>query len=564
MRDTTTTRGLDPMDDQQSSPHPPRYSVRYLRALSFFAGAVAHVFLWDILLRRLGIGSLIRRTRPRRFRRLARRFRGLATRLGGVWIKVGQFLSARLDVLPPEITQELAGLQDEVSPEDFSAMRAEIEGSLGDTLEALFADVNPTPLASASLGQVHRARLRDGRRVVVKAQRPRIHTLIETDLAALKRVIGWLKRYRPITRRADLDALYDEFSRTLWEEVDYIAEAKNAARFKAMFADDPGVHVPAVVPERSSERVLTLEDVYFIKITDYAEVEAAGVDRAQVADRLFRTYLRQIFVEGFFHADPHPGNLFVEPREDGWRLVFVDFGMVGRVSATMKHALRDLAIAIGTRDLDRLISSYQQMGVLLPGADLERIREAEAQVFQRLWGRSMRELVEIHPQEMRHFTREFRDLLYEMPFQIPSDLIFLGRCVGILSGMCTGLNPEFNLFEGLRPFAEQLLKEEGEDWLDDLLRLLSEQARALSTLPTSLQATLARIDEGRLVVTAQPNAALQAQIKRLTRSVNRLTSAAVFAALLIAASLLLTGGEKLLGRIGFLLAALSLFWLLIR
>jgi predicted unusual protein kinase regulating ubiquinone biosynthesis (AarF/ABC1/UbiB family) len=165
-----------------------------------------------------------------------------------------------------------------------------------------------------------------------------------------------------------------------------------------------------------------------------------------------RTYRRQIFIEGFVPADPHPGNLFVQPPEgtEGWRLVFVDFGMVGRITPETKEGLRDIVIALGTRDLDRLIKGYQTIGALLPGA-MDRLKEVQRAVFDRFWGRSMRELIEIKPREMRQFSAQFRDVMYEMPFQVPADLIFLGRCLGILSGMCTGLDPAFNRLRGIAP-----------------------------------------------------------------------------------------------------------------
>jgi predicted unusual protein kinase regulating ubiquinone biosynthesis (AarF/ABC1/UbiB family) len=537
---------------------------RYLRVLLFFARVFSQVIWWDLILRRIGLRRLAQRTAPRRYQEAAQRFRALATRLGGVWIKVGQFLSARLDVLPESITSELANLQDEVAPEPFDSMRQELEESLGSTIESNFTWFDETPLASASLGQVHRARLIGDEHVVVKVQRPNIHDLIKVDLAALKRVLRWLKRYRPITRRVDLDALFKEFSRTLWEEVDYIAEAENARRFAAMFSEDPSVRIPRVYASHTTDCVLTLEDVYFIKITDFAAIDGVGLDRKEVADRLFRTYLQQIFVEGFFHADPHPGNLFVELLEDvGWRLVFVDFGMVGRVTPEMKQGLRDLAIAIGTRDLDRLMQAYKTMGVILPEADLDRIRAAEEMMLERIWGKSMRDLIRTHPEEMRRFADEFRDLLYEMPFQLPADLLFLGRCVSILSGMCTGLHPDFNVFEGLLPFAEQLLADEGGTWLPELLKVLVEQGRALVSLPTKLDGVLGRMERGDLTIIARAAPDLKNQLKLLTLAIQRLVGAGVFAALLIAGSLLYTNENLLEGGISFGLALLALVWTLI-
>jgi predicted unusual protein kinase regulating ubiquinone biosynthesis (AarF/ABC1/UbiB family) len=537
---------------------------RYLRVLFFFARVILQVIWWDLILRRAGLRRFSQRTAPTRYQRAAQRFRALATRLGGVWIKVGQFLSARLDVLPESITSELANLQDEVAPEPFESMRQVMEEALGSNVEASFAWFDESPLASASLGQVHRARLTEGDNVVVKVQRPHIHDLIKIDLAALRRVLSWVKRYRPITRRVDLDALFDEFSRTLWEEVDYLAEAENAQRFATMFAEDPSVRIPGVYASHTTECVLTLEDVYYIKITDFAAIDGAGLDRRKVADRLFRTYLQQIFVEGFFHADPHPGNLFVEPLEEGeWRLIFVDFGMVGRVTPEMKQGLRDLVIAVGTRDVDRLMQAYQTMNVILPGADLERIRLAEGTMLERLWGKSMRDLIRTHPEEMRRFANEFRDLLYEMPFQLPSDLLFLGRCVAILSGMCTGLDPDFNVFEGLQPFAEKLLAEEGDMWLSEIFKVLVEQGRTLVSLPTRLDAALACMERGDLTIIARAAPDLKSQLNVLTLAIERLVGAGIFAALLIAGSMLYVNGNLLEGGIGFGLAFITLLWTLL-
>lgn len=529
----------------------------------FFMGVAADILWWDLLLARVGLRRLVRRGRARRYARLARRYRQLAVRLGGVWIKVGQFLSARVDVLPETITQELAGLQDEVPAEASEAILAVVAADFGERTVARFPWFDPEPLASASLGQVHRARLPQGEQVVVKVQRPGIEQILAIDLRALRRAVGWLGWVRAIRRRVDLQALLAEFDKTLWAELDYVAEAENARRFARMFARNPRVRIPKVHGSFSTRRVLTLEDVYYIKITDYAAIEAAGVSRAEVAQRLFRTYLTQIFRKGFFHADPHPGNLFVEPLErEGWRLVFVDFGMVGRLNEQAKQGLRDLAIAIGGRDVDRLMRAYQTLGVILPGADLQRIRQAEQAMFERLWGRSMRELAAIHPREMREFSREFRDVMYEMPFQVPTDLIFLGRCVAILSGMCTGLDPDFNLFQGLAPFARQLLADEQGDWSQQLLDWLEGQARLLSSLPARLDTALTLMERGELKVTARADPHLDRSLARLTRAINRLVAAVLFGALLLVGIQLYLNGQPQWAGLAAVLALLAGLWLL--
>jgi predicted unusual protein kinase regulating ubiquinone biosynthesis (AarF/ABC1/UbiB family) len=210
------------------------------------------------------------------------------------------------------------------------------------------------------------------------------------------------------------------------------------------------------------------------------------------------------------------------------------------------------------------MQAYQRLGVLLPGADIERIRQAEAALVDRVWGKSMRELVRTHPREMRQFAKEFRDVMYEMPFQMPEDMIFLGRCVAILSGMCTGLDSEFNLFEGLQPFAEQLLSEEGGDWLNEIFGLLIEQVRALSTLPARVDSTLAKIERGEVQVTMKVTPDLERQLKTLTRSVDRVVGAIIFAALALIGSVIYVSGERSLGAVALGMALLLMAWVVWR
>lgn len=557
---------------------------RYRRIVFFFAQVIIGLIVWDIVLPRLGLRGWSRRTRDARLRRLAVRYRALAIQLGGVLIKVGQFLSARLDVLPEVITTELAGLQDEVPAESFADIRRLAEAELGAPLTERFAAFDETPLAAASLGQVHRARLKPGPdgveppAVVVKIQRPTVESLIATDLAALKTVGNWLKRYPPIRRRADVPALLSEFSRILYEEIDYLAEGRNAETFAANFKDDPGVRVPGVFWTHTTRRVLTLEDVYAIKITDYAAITAAGIDRGAVADRLFQTYLKQIFEQAFFHADPHPGNLFVERVEasitplasgetseagrsdPGWRLIFVDFGMIGRVPPNLRAGMREMVIGVGTQDAARLVKGSQMMGILLPQTDLERLEQVEAQLFERFWGKTMSELRQINMTEMREFTREFRDVLYEMPFQVPEDLILLGRTLAILSGMCTGLSPQFNLWTGLAPFAEKLIAGETtgaglEFWLAEAGNWL----RTVVALPGKLEAVLSRLERGQ-VQASVPH--LSRQVNTLERSMRRLLGAVIFAAFLFGGAQFYMARQDAVGAVLLGAAAVALVWTL--
>jgi predicted unusual protein kinase regulating ubiquinone biosynthesis (AarF/ABC1/UbiB family) len=533
---------------------------RYRRIIFFFGRVFLSLIFWDIILSRVGFRKRVRRTRPKRLHNIARDYRQLAVQMGGVLIKVGQFLSARADVLPEEITSELSGLQDEVPPEDFNAIRQLIESELGGSLDEKFDQFEEIPLAAASLGQVHRAVLFESQgeqnggwqQVVVKIQRPDIEQVIATDLAALRTVGGWAMRYEPIRRRADVPALLAEFSRILYEEIDYLAEGRNAETFAENFRDNPRVRIPGVVWPLTTRRVLTLEDVYAIKITDYERIKEAGIPLDKVAERVFDIYLYQIFENGFFHADPHPGNLFVEPlstNDDGsvtWQLTFVDFGMVGHVPPGTRAGLRELAIGLATKDAGRMVKAYQMLHVLLPSADLELIAQADAKVFDRFWGKSMEELREIPFEEMHEFAKEFRELVYAMPFQVPQDIVFLLRTVAILSGICTGLYPNFNFWESLTPYASKLLAEEGESRFDFLLAEAGAILQTLLALPRKMESALDKIERDEVGVRIP---GLDSQLGGIELTLRRILYALIFAALLISAVQLQLGGELLFARL---------------
>jgi predicted unusual protein kinase regulating ubiquinone biosynthesis (AarF/ABC1/UbiB family) len=547
-----------------------RLRARYRYIMWFFARATVSLVIWEIVLPRIGLRGLTRQTRPARSRQIAIQFRAMALRMGGVMIKVGQFLSARLDVLPAEVTEELSGLQDEVPAEDFDAIRKLAESELGTQLNEKYEDFEAEPLAAASLGQVHRAQLREDapeadifRDVVVKIQRPFIDQLIDVDFSALRRVAGWLQHYEPIRKRVDVPALIEELSDTVHREVDYLTEGKNAERFAVNFAKRKRVHVPRIAWSHTTQRVLTLENVYAIKITDYEAITAAGIDRSEVAKVLFDTYLKQIFEDQFFHADPHPGNLFVTPipagknKKGSWKLTFVDFGMVGTIPENLRDGLRDLLIGVGTRDAGRVVKSYQTLDVLLPSADFKLLEQAEAQLFERFWGLSMGELRKINHREMRQFALQFRELMYEMPFQLPHNLLLLGRTLAILSGMCTGLDPDFNLWTQLSPYAQKLIVDEGssnwEVWLDQVGDLVKE----LIALPAQTGRVLSRLERGDLIVNMPQ---VNRQLYHLEGAVNRLVGGVVFAAFIFGGVLLYRGGDTTLGYIFWIFSGLALFW----
>ena len=553
------------------------FRERYRRILWFFGRAILSFIWWDVILFKLGFKNAARKTRSARYLRIAKNFRIEAIRMGGVMIKVGQFLSARLDVLPKEITNELSGLQDEVNPEAFSEVKKVIEAEFGASLETKYAEFQELPLAAASIGQVHLAKLRQSDApngtplpyptVAVKVQRPHIEQIVATDLSALKVVAGWLMRYQPIRKRADIPSLLNEFSRSLYEEIDYLHEGKNAEIFAHNFENDPEIRVPGVVWSHTTRCVLTLEYIDAIKITDYPALDAAGIDRAPVAARLFDTYLKQIFEDNFFHADPHPGNLFVLPgdmpsgtEKRPWKLVFVDFGMTGSVIPNVLSGLREALIALGTRDTSRLIKSYKMLGVMLPGADVELIERASGKVFERFWGKSTSEMMTMHPSEAREFIQEFEGLVYEMPFQAPENIVLLVRCVGILSGMCTGLDPDFNLWTSIVPYGKRIISADEQGGWQFWLAQVGDMATLLLSLPKKTESLLNRIEQGKIEVKSTE---MTNRISRLERSIRRSQGSIIFAAFLITSVQTFLAGQVVFAEILGTGAVLSLVWVLL-
>jgi predicted unusual protein kinase regulating ubiquinone biosynthesis (AarF/ABC1/UbiB family) len=525
---------------------------RYRRILLFFGTILLHVLWWDLLLGRL---PLLKRwpqaNRPRRYRTWSRRFRQLALDMGGVMIKLGQFLSARVDVLPIEITEELQGLQDEVPAEDPTRILAVLRQELG-TIDDHFARVEERPLAAASLGQAHRAwlyatepEMELGEPVIIKIQRPDIEQLVQTDLAALSVVARWIMRYRPISRRADVPQLLHEFSKTLWEELDYEAEAGHAERFAEMYAQDGRIYIPAVYRQHSTRRVIVLEDVEAIKITDVAAMEAAGIAPPEVAEALLDAYFRQVFRENFFHADPHPGNLFVRPRTDlPWQpeqgprpfwLIFVDFGMVGRIPDLVGNNLRRVIISVVQRDAEQLTAAYDDLGFFLPGADLERITEAQTAILERIWGRNLLDLAQPAPQEIQELGQEFRDLLFDFPFQVPQDFIYLGRAMGMVSGLVSRLDPEINPWYQLERYGEALLTGEGAEEFS--VEALWGVIRPYLQTPHQVQQVVDQALSGKLRVRTEYDRETMRQLTRLEKRLKQLNWSILGAAGLISATL---------------------------
>jgi predicted unusual protein kinase regulating ubiquinone biosynthesis (AarF/ABC1/UbiB family) len=475
-------------------------------------------------------------------------------------IKLGQFFSTRVDVLPQAIARELAGLQDEVQPEDFAALRQEAETEFGRPLEEIYEFLDEAPLAAASLGQVHCGRLRvpaggRGQTVAVKIQRPGIEELVDTDLKAVRRVIDLIKLLTDWEKFADFDAIFSEFSAIVHEELDYIHEGHNAETIAANLADDREVIIPRIFWEHTTRRVLTMEFEDGMKITDYEGLAKAGVNRHDLAIRLLQIYIKQILVDGFFHADPHPGNLFITPAG---RIILIDFGMVGVISKPLRESLVQLAQNMIQRNYDQVVTLLKKIGFLRRGADAELLAKAIALFMEQILGKGE----DLFSGDLGEIMDNMETLLYENPFQIPANFTFLGRALGTLFGLCVGLDPEINFLDEARPYVTEFTKENIRVW--DIVR---EKATAIGNslveLPPLAERVLHKAERGDLLIKVSlPD--LGETFAANTRALNRLTWALTFGFILGVSAYLLVSHYQIEARYGFALSALLFLFLFLQ
>ena len=484
-------------------------------------------------------------TRRSLYKSEARRFRLTAVELGGLLIKLGQFFSTRVDVLPQDSIRELSGLQDEVREETFADIRRVMEAELSCPIEEVFVRFEEKALAAASLGQVHRAILKDGQTVAVKVQRPGIEDLVRIDLKAIKKVVGFLKRFTNWEKFVDMDAIYEEFSTTVWEELDYIQEGKNAEAFATNLSGDSDLLIPAIIWSHTTKKVLTMEYMEGMKVTDVAFLDEAGVDRKKLASHLLQTYIKQVLVDGFFHADPHPGNLFV--NRDG-KIILIDFGMVGTISPQLRDTLVEMVVAMVKRDYPTVVTYLREVGFIRPHTDSESLTRALGIFLEHILG-SGKELIKAN---LDSFLVDLEQLLYEQPFQIPANFTFLGRALGTLYGICVGLYPEISFLDEARPYINELTRGQHKLW--DILKDKSLSfMNALVELPPLAESTLRQAQRGELTVRV-PLQSLNQAMDENTRAMRSLSWSLTFGFSLLAGAYLYVHNEKNLALILFLLS----------
>ena len=439
----------------------------------------------------------------RQRRRQVRRARWLTDEflaLGSAFIKLGQLLSARPDVLPAELVEQLATLQDQVPAFPFAVVQDLLEQELGGRCAEII-DLEAEPLGSASLAQVHRASLRSGRQVVLKVQRPGLERTFRLDLQVLQQVAAAVQRHPRWGQGRDWIGIAQECRRVLLRELDFRLEAEHAARFRQQFLSDPGIRVPAVIWELSSRRVLCLDYLPGIKITDRAALLAAGIEPAAVAEKGAASYLQQLVRFGFFHADPHPGNLAV--AADG-ALIYYDFGMMGQLSSRLQARLGSMVRAAAGRDAAGLVDELQQAGLIAPGIDPGPVRRLVRVMLEEALTPPFSANV------LERLSGDLYDLVYGQPFRLPPELIFVMRALSTFEGVGRSLDASFSLVAIARPYLLPLMTSSGsgsgggDRFGNELFNEISRQAaevgsRALG-IPKRLDDSLARIEQGDLQV----------------------------------------------------------------
>jgi ubiquinone biosynthesis protein len=475
---------------------------RFIRAYTT-TFAVIFSYLWLSFKTRL-FGRAYRDARIEAVhRQSSRRVYETILALQGLFIKVGQLLSIMANFLPEAFRSQLEGLQDQVPPRPYEEIVARIEGDLGKPLASLFAEFERAPMASASLGQVHEAILNDGRRVAVKVQHHDIDRIVRLDLRTIRRIMAIVQWFVPIE---GLDSYYLQIRELLRQELDFQLEADNIERIQKNFATSPRVAFPSPIRELSTRRVLTTTFVEGIKIADVQAIEAAGIDKKDLAERLVRTYCQMIFVDGTYHADPHPGNILV--RKDG-ALILLDFGAVAQLSPEMREGIPEFLEGVIRRDTDRLVRALRKMGFLSRTSD-EATSEKIIEYFHRRFQEEVKlesfnlSDIKIDPQRGLENLLDLRKMnvgLKELSgaFHVPKDWVLLERTILLLYGCCTLLDRDLNPMAIIRPYLQDFVFG-ARDWRQIAMEAVRETAMRAVTLPEDVHKYLTRATRGELEV----------------------------------------------------------------
>lgn len=482
--------------------------------------------------------------------------------LGPTFVKLGQVLSTRPDLLPPNYVAELVKLQDTVPPVEWELIKAQIESELGAPLEELFTAFEPVPVAAASLAQVHAATLPSGDQVVVKVQRPNIEKTVETDLGILFDLARLLQARTPLSEIYDLPGIVEEFATTLRAELDFCREGRNADRFRANFASESYLHIPRVYWDLTTRHVLVLERISGVKIDDIEALDMAGYDRSRIALHAARMIIKEVLEDGFFHADPHPGNFVVMPGEV---IGAMDFGMVGHLSQRMRTDLIRLYIVAVQMDEEGIVDQLAKMGVIDSVLDRAGLQRDVMRLLRKYHG------VSLDAVRAREVIEEVMPVAFRHHLQLPSELWLLGKTLAMMEGVGLKLCPEFDVFavseQYVRRFVWQIASPRA--WGPVLLKGAGDWAELLGMIPRIGSQLLTRAERGELEITLSHKELGQA-LTRMDRLANRLSLSVLLAAFIVGLAWLISafnlaqqwGLAMILVVLGFVGASFLALWLI--
>ena len=463
-------------------------------------------------------------------RNRGRRLREVLDELGPTFVKFGQLLSTRPDIVPPDILAELRGLQDDARPESFETVRGVVERELGLTLEQLFVEFDEAPIAAASIGQVHRAVLPGGQEVVVKVQRPDAERQLAADIQLLHQVAPVARERVQRLQFIDLDGMVDEFERTVRRELDYGVEAANAEVFRRNFAGDGTVSVPRIHWRQTTSRVLTMERVEGTPISQIDLSTWSADDRRTLGHRLTETWMQMVFVHGFFHADPHPANVLVR---DADRLSLVDFGMTEQLTPRDREAAVRLLMDILNQDAERLPRRLRALGVRYPRQIEEELGDRLGVIIQRYSASALGDI------DAREVLGEIFQTIYQLDITLPARWVMLDKTLATLSGVALEIYPDLNVFEVARPYALRMATQRlRPDHVAERLRVdVGRYAEAFLEYPFQVSELLDEFKDGEIEITVRPEGFAEA-VDKIQASANRLVLALVAAALIVGSAII--------------------------
>ncbi len=509
------------------------------------------------------------RKQPPAYHRLhaPERLRLMFEELGPTFIKLGQVLACRPDLLPLEYAKEFSKLTDAVAPFPFAEARDIIEKDLGAPLDSLFTSFESKPIAAASIAQVHRAVLPDGREVMVKVQRPNIEENITRDISILRGIAQLIDAHVQELKPFNVPGIVEEFNRTINKELDFFIEGSSAAQLRNNFKDSDTLTIPEVHAGLSSKRVLVLERIEGVRIDDYAGIERMGFDRRDVALKGAGAFFKMVLQDGLFHADPHPGNIFVLP--DG-KLGLVDFGIMGRVTEENREHFASVLVALAGHDYDALARQYVNLGFMSEeSADIDQfkrdLKEDLAELLEPYYGMTIRQI------DFGTYVDRVTRLLHRHKLKIPQNLYLMDKALLTLEGILKQLDPAFDYFAAAQPYVEELVKRRHHP--RQLLRTAQKNFTALSdmanNLPRQLRSVVGKVLRGDIQVKLQ-HEGLQEAVRDLDKSSNRLAFSVITAAIIVASSIIIHSGQghkifglPVFGLIGYVIAGLLGIWILI-